>query len=240
MNFINTLHTKKDMEEQYLEIFNQWWFTKGKSLVSKTIQCVVCSDCVDMLYNINDYSWYLDFYKSNEQAALISQALFLKFVRSKLWNMGLNLVVDNYCQPYIRLKGKDKYSDCFVFFLHNKVESLNNLIQLSQFSDLPISKVEEIFNEAEQKVLAEDPLLTGHNIKGFNDVEQKDISSKKISKPRKKKSKKNVEKTDEEVVNNVFTFTSTASQDRNDAIVTLHNNYDKNVNHHPIDVDECL
>ena len=90
--------------------------------------------------------------------------------------MGLNLVVDNYCQPYIILKGKYKYSDCFVFFLHNKIESLNILIELSQFSDLPCSKVEKIFNDAEQKVLAENPLLTGHNIKDFNNVEQKDIS----------------------------------------------------------------
>ena len=240
MNFVNTLHTKKELEEEYLEIFNQWWFTQGKNLITKTIKYVVCSDCVDMLYNINAYAWYLEFYNSNKQATIISQALFLKFIRSKLWNMGLNLLVDNYCQPYIRLKGKDKYSDCFVFFLHNKIESLNILIELSQFSDLPCSKVEKIFNDAEQKVLAENPLLTGHNIKDFNNVEQKDISSKKISKPRKKKSKKNVEKKDEEPVSNDFTFTSTASQDKTDAIVTLHNNYDDNVSHHPIDVDECL
>ena len=218
MNFVNTLHTKKELEEEYLEIFNQWWFTQGKNLITKTIKYVVCSDCVDMLYNINAYAWYLEFYNSNKQATIISQALFLKFIRSKLWNMGLNLLVDNYCQPYIRLKGKDKYSDCFVFFLHNKIESLNILIELSQFSDLPCSKVEKIFNDAEQK----------------------DISSKKISKTRKKKSKKNVEKKDEEPVSNDFTFTSTSSQDRNDAIVTLHNNYDENVNNHPIDVDECL
>ena len=240
MNFVNTLHTKKELEEEYLEIFNQWWFTQGKNLITKTIKYVVCSDCVDMLYNINAYAWYLEFYNSNKQATIISQALFLKFIRSKLWNMGLNLLVDNYCQPYIRLKGKDKYSDCFVFFLHNKIESLNILIELSQFSDLPCSKVEKIFNDAEQKVLAENPLLTGHDIKDFNAVEQKDSSSKQNSKPRKKKNKKNIEKKDEEPVHNVFTFTSTASQDKNDTIVTLHNNYDENVNNHPIDVDECL
>ena len=58
MNFVNTLHTKKELEEEFLEIFNQWWFTQGKNLITKTIKYVVCSDCVDMLYNINAYAWY--------------------------------------------------------------------------------------------------------------------------------------------------------------------------------------
>ena len=43
MNFVNTLHTKKELEEEYLEIFNQWWFTQGKILITKTIEYVVYS-----------------------------------------------------------------------------------------------------------------------------------------------------------------------------------------------------
>lgn len=176
MNLINVLQTQKDFEETQLEMFNKWWYDEGKDLVIKELQ--------KQIYIPDDKSFIMRFGPS--RIILSNNKIFTpflyKFLRSKLWNMGLNLLFDLNINTYIKIKENEKYSECFMFNNCKVSNPSESCYILSIISGISPEQVKQIFEtkkypETDKKKKQnykqkrkENKLDNGHNIKDFENV----------------------------------------------------------------------
>lgn len=176
MNLINVLQTQKNFEEEQLELFNKWWYDEGKDLVIKELQ--------KQIYIPDDKSFIMRFGPSRILLSdnKIFRPFLYKFLRSKLWNMGLNLLFDLNINTYIKIKENEKYSECFMLDdckASNLYESCYILSIISGF--LP-EQVKQIFETKKypktdkenkqnyKQKRKENKLDNGHNIKDFENA----------------------------------------------------------------------
>jgi len=95
------LITKKEMEKDFEELFNEQWYTDGKYEIFDEIISALSSD--------NDYFVLLDFenlFKTNTHPHYA-----FKMLRSKLWNEGINLLTSIDGQLYAKNRKNEKYND---------------------------------------------------------------------------------------------------------------------------------
>lgn len=95
------LITKKEMEKDFEELFNEQWYTDSKYEIFDEIISALSSD--------NDYFVLLNFenlFKTNTHPHYA-----FKMLRSKLWNEGINLLTSIDGQLYAKNRKNEKYND---------------------------------------------------------------------------------------------------------------------------------
>lgn len=237
MSFVDTLLTKKEFEETQLELFNKIWFGDLKEEILKCIQNnVYVTENKNKLFIFDEVFGFdfCDLYEYFDYSfSDLSYMCLLKGIRSKLWNIGFNIVVDSNTTLYIKFRDKEKYSDCFVFYDTNNIQSLKDLVMLSEFSGLTIDEVKKVFQ---------------NNTTSLNDNVLKDNNASKKKRSRKKKEKQNDALNGLTIMPNdmvtpisfdSFQYSTSPLQNTNNDIVTLHNNYNENT-FVSVDKDEIL
>ena len=168
------LMTKKDLYKIYEEKFNELWYNGAKEKTFDWIKKNLTSD--GGLICCMPYSLLYIEYKNTCYTSLTSstslvygnitntqknidydlcydnQYYFFYFLKSKLWNEGINLLVDEYCNFYMAIRyDGDKYNDMFI--IRGELKYINNigLISVAQFANMPVSKVYDKFVELDAK-----------------------------------------------------------------------------------------
>ena len=166
------LMTKKDLYKIYEEKFNELWYNGAKEQTFDWIKKNITSD--GGLIVCNPYSLlYVEknnYYNATSSSSAYgitynttlenirnslsyeSQYYFFYFLKSKLWNEGINLLIDEYCNFYMSVRyDDDKYNDMFI--IRSELKYINNigLISVAQFANMPVSKVYDKFVELDKK-----------------------------------------------------------------------------------------
>lgn len=147
------LMTKKDLYKIYEEKFNELWYNGAKEQTFDWIKSNVFSDGG----LITCYPYRLLYMKENKNVTNYdlgydNQYYFFYFLKSKLWNEGINLLVDEYCNFYMAIRyDGDKYNDMFI--IRGELKYINNigLINIAQFANMSVSQVYEKFVEIDAK-----------------------------------------------------------------------------------------
>ena len=168
------LMTKKDLYKRYEEKFNELWYNGAKEQTFDWIKKNLTSD--SGLIVCNPYNLlYIDKSKDTYYTSLTSsisvsttvsnipkntdydicyenQGYFFYFLKSKLWNEGINLLVDEYCNFYMAIRyNGDKYNDMFIISGDLKYISNIGLISIARFANMPVSKIYDKFVELDAK-----------------------------------------------------------------------------------------
>lgn len=149
MRIVDELYDKKVVEIHGQQIFDKWWDSRGKYIMSQILcQLMLKSDdkhyCVDLSLadlfddNIKQTNANHSFYNY--------QPLYFKMLRSKLWNEGINMKVDLDFTKYFSIKNSDdKYNDCIIFISKKEKEYIINnpgtLTALALFADISSEKM---------------------------------------------------------------------------------------------------
>jgi len=147
------LMTKKDLYKIYEEKFNELWYDGAKEQTFNWIKSNVFSDGG----LITCYPYHLLYMKENKNVTNYdlgydNQYYFFYFLKSKLWNEGINLLVDEYCNFYMAIRyNEDKYNDMFI--IRGELKYINNigLTNIAQFANMSVSQVYEKFVELDAK-----------------------------------------------------------------------------------------
>ena len=145
------LMTKKDLYKIYEEKFNELWYNGAKEQTFDWIKKNITSD--GGLIVCNPYRLlYVESKNTCYDICYENQGYFFYFLKSKLWNEGINLLVDEYCNFYMAIRyDGDKYNDMFI--ISGDLKYINNigLISVAQFANMPVSKVYDKFVELDAK-----------------------------------------------------------------------------------------
>ena len=172
----DNLMTKKDLYKTYEEKFNKLWYNGVREKTFDWIKKNVASD--GGLIDCNLFSLFYNPRTTNDYLDGNNQYYFYYFLKSKLWNEGINLLMDEYCGFYVSVRSDgDKYNDMFI--MRSELKYINNitLINLSNFANMPVNKVYDKFVELDAK---RNQFLTNSDIK----------TSKSNSKNKKRNHKK--------------------------------------------------
>ena len=165
------LMTKKDLYKIYEEKFNELWYNGAKEQTFDWIKKNLTSDG-GLIYCIPYNLLYVDKSKNTCYTNSISisttvsnipkntdydicyenKGYFFYFLKSKLWNEGINLLIDEYGNFYMSIRyDEDKYNDMFI--IRGELKYINNidLINVAQFAKMPVSKVYDKFVELDAK-----------------------------------------------------------------------------------------
>ena len=196
------LMTKKDLYKIYEEKFNELWYNGVKEKTFDWIKKNLTSDgglihCTpyNLLYIESKNTCYTNYTSLTSSTAISNipkntdydicyenQGYFLYFLKSKLWNEGINLLVDEYCNFYMSIRyDGDKYNDMFI--IRSELKYINNigLINIAQFANMSVSQVYKKFVELDAK--------RKHTSTDSSDTKTKSNNSKN-----KKKNKRNNKK----------------------------------------------
>ena len=147
----DNLMTKKDLYKIYEEKFNELWYNGAKEQTFDWIKKNITSD--GGLIVCNPYRLlYVESKNTCYDICYENQGYFFYFLKSKLWNEGINLLVDEYCNFYMAIRyDGDKYNDMFI--IRGELKYINNigLISVAQFANMPVSKVYDKFVELDAK-----------------------------------------------------------------------------------------
>lgn len=144
------LMTKKDLYKIYEEKFNELWYNGVKEKTFDWIKKNLSSD--GGLIDCNLFSLFYNPRTTNDYLDGNNQYYFYYFLKSKLWNEGINLLMDEYCGFYVSVRSDgDKYNDMFI--MRSELKYINNiiLINLSNFANMPANKVYDKFVELDKK-----------------------------------------------------------------------------------------
>lgn len=160
----DNLMTKKDLYKIYEEKFNELWYNGAKEKTFDWIKKNLTSDgglicCIpyNLLY-IESNSITILTTITNTQKDISydlcyeNKYYFFYFLKSKLWNEGINLLIDEYGNFYMSIRyDEDKYNDMFI--IRGELKYINNidLISVAQFAKMPVGKVYDKFVELDAK-----------------------------------------------------------------------------------------
>ena len=170
----DNLMTKKDLYKIYEEKFNELWYNGAKEKTFDWIKKNLTSDgglicCMpyNLLYIEPKNTCYTNYTSSTNlvygnitniqkntcyDLCYENQGYFFYFLKSKLWNEGINLLVDEYCNFYMAIRyDGDKYNDMFI--ISGDLKYINNigLISIARFANMPVSKIYDKFVELDEK-----------------------------------------------------------------------------------------
>lgn len=184
----DNLITKKDLNLKNEEILQKCWYNGLKEDVFEEVEKYLFAECdyilltdlKELAENMGDYLC-----PCNEDVELfyfITCSSIFDFIRSKLWNEGINLLttIDGglWC---VKIRKDEKYKDNYILPVSAE-NFINMIIRCSYKKDY--SPIKELYNS-----------MIGHNVKSFDekvlkDIKQKDLNSNSTPKKNKKKSKK--------------------------------------------------
>ena len=168
----DNLMTKKDLYKIYEEKFNELWYNGAKEKTFDWIKKNLTSDgglicCIpyNLLYVDKSkntcytnsisltYTTITNTQKDiNYDLCYENKYYFFYFLKSKLWNEGINLLIDEYGNFYMSIRyDEDKYNDMFI--IRGELKYINNidLISVAQFAKMPVGKVYDKFVELDAK-----------------------------------------------------------------------------------------
>jgi hypothetical protein len=118
----NELITKKEREDLINETLNKKWYSGMKEIILKYIINTMDSDFPIFKFNIpwkviNMLAIEGD---DNERIEIPSECLYL-YLRSKLWNEGINLFWSCDFVRYMKVRNNEKYSDSMIMWSSSEV-----------------------------------------------------------------------------------------------------------------------
>lgn len=132
------LKTKSELREEYLEIFNKCWYNGLDDKIKKYISENLASD-----FNFVPFDFPL-WGIAKDSPLDKRQGLFMNFIRSKMWNEGINILYDIYTNNYYMIvrKKSDKYNNCLICSYNKEninmsdlsIYSLHNALDFSNMS----------------------------------------------------------------------------------------------------------
>ena len=177
------LKTKEQIYKEYEEFFNKVWYGGLKEIIFDDIKNKLPNDGTIIHFDFDNYIYT---YRCNNNPDIYynDHIKVIYFIKSKLWNEGINLLINEQGKIFMKIREKnEKYKDMFIV---NKSPELNicveNLIIISWFAKMSIDEVENIFRDLHMKQKYGIQEITVNNYVGNNP---------KNIKPAKKKLKGN-------------------------------------------------
>lgn len=135
------LKTYAEMDAMHKEEFYKWWYTKGKDITISVIEST--------LIDSDDYIRNLPYEILQEPFGYFERIYYFKYLRSELWNMGINLTKGVSDSFYIAKRKKgDKYSCFLTYYEKYSIYIMSEISQIQMITGKSREEAKKIFKAA--------------------------------------------------------------------------------------------